>query len=381
MNAELIALAQRIEQARDLQDVFGTLSGQPDEQLRAARLIFRRLSKVIHPDRYPLPDDQQIAQRTMAQLNGLWAEARRRIRSGSYTDQAAAAATIRIISRKRAYDIGMLISMGEVCQRYACHFDLNGAARSGIFKIARTPNDNDLVRIEAKVLRHMRADKNFTRLFPFVPEVFDSFLYDDRRTAPRQANIISRIENVYSLEEVHAQYPRGVDPKHVAWLWRKLLIALGLAHARGVIHGAVLPSHILIEPDQHGLILDNWVYALPEPIERDAHLTAIVSAYEVWYPPEVFARQPPAPSLDIFMGTRCMVYLLGGDPITGDVPTTVPKAIASFFRGCLLPAPDHRPQQAWNLLNEFTELIERLWGPRIFRPLAMPSLSNRVLTA
>ncbi len=372
MNAELIAIAQRIEQARDPQDVFGALSGQPDEQLRAARLIFRRLSKVIHPDRYPLPDDQQIAQRTMAQLNGWWAEARSRIRSGRYADRAAAAAAIRIVSHKRAYDISALIDMGEVCQRYACCFDLNGAARSGIFKIARTPHDNDLVRIEAQVLRHLRADKNFTRLFPFVPEVFDSFLYADRRTEPRQANIVSRIENVYSLEEVHAQYPRGLDPKNVAWLWRKLLIALGFAQARGVIHGAVVPSQILIEPDQHGLILDNWVYAVPGPIEPDAHLTAIVSAYEAWYPSEVFARQPPAPSLDILMGARCMVYLLGGDPITGDVPTAVPQAIASFFRGCLVPAPEHRPQQAWDLLNEFTQLIERLWGPRTFRPLAMP---------
>jgi hypothetical protein len=133
----------------------------------------------------------------------------------------------------------------------------------------------------------------------------------------------------------------------------------------------VLPPHILIEPAEYGLILNNWVYALKEPI--GGHLTAIVAAYEAWYPPEVFARQSPTPGLDIYLGASCMLYLLGGDPRTGDLPASVPTAIASFFRGCRLSVPGRRPQQAWKLLNEFTQLIERLWGPRTFRPFAMPA--------
>ncbi len=372
MNSDLAATAQQIGRARCPEDVFGILNGGSEEQLRAARSIFHSLSKVIHPDRYTRPDDIQLAQRSMTQLNRLWAEARNRITTGRYADQATAPVTIRVSTRKRAYEVGAVINSDEVCQHHACNFDLDCEAQSGIFKIARTPADNDLVQVEAKVLRHLRADNSFSRLFPFVPEVFDSFLYDDRLSAPRQANIVGRQPNVYSLEEIHARYPCGVDPKDAAWLWRKLLIALGFVHARGVIHGAVLPPYIVIEPDQHGLILNNWVYALHEPIEPGAHLSAIVSSYETWYPPEVLAKQPPQPGLDIFMGARCMVYLLGGDPLTGELPAAMPQPIVSFFRGCLLPASSHRPQQAWDLLNEFTQLIERLWGRRTFRPFAMP---------
>jgi len=373
MDAELIAVAQQIERAHSPADVFGALSGLPDEQLRAARAIFHALSKIIHPDRYPQPDDQQTAHRTMTRLNDLWAQARSQIRSGRYADRTASSATIRVTSRKRAYEVGALIGADEVCQRYACQFEIDGVGRSGVFKIARTPTNNDLVQMEARTLRQLRADKDFARLFPFVPECFDSFLYDDGHATPRQVNIVSRQPNVYSLEEIHAKYPRGIDPKDAAWLWRKLLIAIGFAQARGIIHGAVLPPHVLVEPSQHGLILDNWLYAVYAPIEPAPCLRAIVSAYEAWYPPEVFDKQPPLPGLDIFMGARCMLYLLGGDPLTGELPTTVPKAMVSFFRGCLLPAPHHRPQQAWNVLNDFTQLIERLWGPRTFRPFAMPS--------
>ena len=374
MDTDLANMAQQIGRARCPEDIFGTLTGLPEEQLRAARGIFHSLSKVIHPDRYTLPDDQQLAHRTMTRLNGLWGEARIKIAAGRYTrDRGSIPPTIRMSTRRRAYDVGTLIHTDEVCQHFACQFEVNGLTQSGEFKIARVPQDNDLVRTEAQALRHLRTDKNFERLWPFVPEIFDSFLYDDGRTTPRQANIISCMAKTYSLEEVRREYPDGIDPKDMAWIWRKLLIALGFAHARGILHDAVLPLHILIEPEQHGLILDNWVYALREPIDSGVYLTALVSAYEAWYPTEVFARQPPCPSLDIFMGARCMVSLLGGDPITGEMPAAIPGAIASFFRGCLWPAPQHRPQQAWDLLNEFTQLIERLWGPRTFRPFVMPA--------
>jgi serine/threonine protein kinase len=310
----------------------------------------------------------------MTRLNDLWAQARSQIRSGRYADRMATPTTIRLTSRKRAYEVGALIGADEVCQRYACHFEIDGVGRSGVFKMARTSSDNDLLQNEAHVVRHLHADKDFARLFPFVPEIYDSFLYDDGRVEPRQANVVGRLPNVYSLEDIHTQYPHGIDPKDAAWLWRKLLIAVGFAHARGIVHGAVLPPHLLVEPDQHGLILDNWLYAVHAPIEPATYLSAIVPAYESWYPPEVFDKQPSLPGLDIFMGARCLVYLLGGDPLTGELPSTVPKALASFFRGCLLPAPQHQPQQAWAVLNDFTQLIERLWGPRTFRPFAMPSV-------
>ena len=374
METGLETVAQQIGRAHRPEDVFGVLSGPPEEQLRTARIIFRRLSKVIHPDRYTHFDDKQTAHRTMTRLNGLWAEARDKINAGRYdVDPAAGPTTIRVSTRKREYAVGALIGSDEVCHLYACQFEMNGSVWPGVLKITRVPGDNDLVMAEAQALRWLRGDGNLERLFPFVPEVYDAFLYDDGTNAPRQTNIVSRVANVHSLEEIRARYPGGLNPKDMAWIWRRLLIALGLAHARSIIHGAVLPANIFIQPDEHGLILDNWVYALKDPAASGEHLKAIAAAYEAWYPPEVFAGQSPTPGFDIYMGAGCMVYLLGGDPRTGELPVSVPVAIASFFRGCLLPAPSRRPQQAWDVLNEFTQLIERSWGPRTFRPFSMPA--------
>jgi hypothetical protein len=47
--------------------------------------------------------------------------------------------------------------------------------------------------------------------------------------------------------------------------------------------------------------------------------------------------------------------------------------LQQFFARCLQTDPRRRPQQAWQLLGEFDQLIEALWGPRQFREFRMPS--------
>jgi hypothetical protein len=67
-----------------------------------------------------------------------------------------------------------------------------------------------------------------------------------------------------------------------------------------------------------------------------------------------------------------MIYLLGGDPHKRTMPDTVPWRIQSYLKGCTLPNPQRRPQDAHKLLGGFDELIEQLWGPRTFRKFTMP---------
>jgi serine/threonine protein kinase len=377
MDAELETVARKIESARCPEDAFGALMGQPDEKFRAARLIFYRLSKVIHPDRYITSDDRELAHRTMTRLNALWGQAQDKIATGWYGKGQAAAFSpytkVLVQTRKRVYEVGPLLETGDICTLYSCCFEIDGLQHRGLFKIARTPEDNHLVATEAHVLRHLRTGQDLQRLFPFVPEVHDSFLYQDGVDAPRHANVLEWSDGLYSLAEVRASYSRGLDPRDVAWMWRKLLIVLGFAHAQDVIHGAVLPSHIFIQPEQHGLVLNNWLYAVRDPDTTGECIRTIVAAYGHWYPPEVYAKQLPTPGLDIYMGARCVVYLMGGDPLTGELPDSVPLALRAFFRGCLMQTPAYRSQNAWALLDEFTHLIEQLWGPRTFRPFAMPA--------
>ncbi len=143
----------------------------------------------------------------------------------------------------------------------------------------------------------------------------------------------------------------------MAWIWRRVLVAIGFTHRTGLIHGAVLPPHIMIQPNDHGLTLVDWCYSSGGP--NPGNLPAAVARYRDWYPPELSAGYAPGADLDIYLATKSMLALIA---------PPVPEALAAFAAGCTLRGRARRPDDAWDLLREFDDLIERLWGPRTFRP-------------
>ena len=50
-----------------------------------------------------------------------------------------------------------------------------------------------------------------------------------------------------------------------------------------------------------------------------------------------------------------------------------PGPLRGFARGCLLVAPKARPDDAWDLLAELDDVLGRIYGPRRFRPFALPA--------
>jgi hypothetical protein len=188
-------------------------------------------------------------------------------------------------------------------------------------------------------------------------------------------NVIAQLEGFYTLEQIHATFPNGLDPLHLVWMWRRLLVALGYAHQNNVVHGAVLPQHVLIHPEMHGLVVVDWCYSVTSDDGDYPPISAIVEQYRSWYPDEVLSKQAPSPATDIALAARCMMQLGGDDPLRPLHASVLPKPFRAFFNGCLLKKQAARPDDAWALLEEFDELLERLgkpFYPRRFRPFVMP---------
>jgi hypothetical protein len=61
-----------------------------------------------------------------------------------------------------------------------------------------------------------------------------------------------------SLAEVRHRYPMGLDPRHVVWMWRRVLEVLAHVHSTGWNHGAVSLEHMLVHPADHGIFLVGW---------------------------------------------------------------------------------------------------------------------------
>ncbi|HEV2660199.1 MAG TPA: serine/threonine-protein kinase [Ktedonobacteraceae bacterium] len=372
-NTELDHLSVLLAKARSAEEVFGQLAGTQAEMFEAARGTFRHMAKALHPDRYQKASEVERADVAFKKLAHFWEQARASIEKGTYGASAERFAPFTMRTRKALYTVERLIAYGDLCAVYAGNATRADGQSSVLLKLPLKPENNDLITNEARILKHLRASKEYEKLRHFVAQLVDAFSYQEEASGMvRQVNVLAYIEGLFSLKEVRAAYAQGVDARDMAWIWRRLLVALGLAHANNVLHGAVLPTHILIHPQQHGVVLIDWSYAVLNPDETGEHIRAISSAYRDWYPPEVFAKKTPTPGLDIAMAARCMIDLLGGDAQHCTLPETVPWQIRNHLKGCTLAAPQMRPQDVQLVLNEFDALIERLWGPRVFREFPMP---------
>jgi serine/threonine protein kinase len=376
---EFQIVAARLAAATSAEEIFGALPGAPDEQFERLHRVFRQLALVVHPDRHR---NDPIANAAFVTLHRLYDTARAQVLSQCY-GQASSAAAVTLTSRRRTYTVGDLFAEGEIANLYTCTVTDGRDTLSGLVKVARESQDNDLIANEASALRRLLAPVDNTPIPAYIPRLLETFVYRDAAGEARQVNAFPLVTtgsstgmalqagDFFTLEEVREQFPAGLDPKHMAWIWRRLLIALGHAHDREVIHGAVLPTHVLIHPADHGLLLVDWSASVQQPRLTGARIPTISEAYAAWYPPSVPAGLPPTPSVDIEMALRCMVELLGGDPLTGALPAAVPAPIQAYLGGALSTVAVQA--DAWRLYRDFSDLLAPLWGQRRFIPLTMPS--------
>ncbi|MFJ9416444.1 MULTISPECIES: molecular chaperone DnaJ [unclassified Streptomyces] len=317
----------------------------PADDAAAAR-IHRRLARLLHPDAVP-EAERPVAEAEFARLDTLW---RRRTATTRPT----------LTTRRRTYTLGPVAASGDLAVLREASYERGGTRHRALLKIPRALADNDLMEREASALNRL-ARRGEPRHRGYAPRLLETVRHRDPDTgAERRINSLVPLTGWHTLTDVRAAHPDGLEPRDAAWMWRRLLVALGWAHRAGLVHGAVLPDHLLIHPGQHGLVLVDWCYstALGERVP------ALVERHRDHYPPEVTGRRPATEATDIHLASRTMATLMG---------ERAPQPMRAFLRGCTLPAEARRPHDAWRLLAELDELLDRLYGPRTFRPFAMPA--------
>ena len=342
--------AAAIAGAATAEDLFGPAA--PGGAVRAARAEYRRLARLCHPDHYG-EDRRALAGTAFATLARRWREWQ-----AAAGGQPAAPAHVLVGD----YLLAEVVTRTEVADVHAAHHAADPAARVSV-KLVRRPPDSDLLANEARALARLH-DEVERRWLPYFPALLATGRHTDEDGNRRRYNVSEPLDGFVTLSEVAAAFPGGLDARDAAWMWRRLLVALGAAHRAGVVHGAVLPDQVLVHPADHGLVLTDWCYAT----RPGDHVRAMVARYRHLYPPEVEARSPAGPATDIALASRTMAELMGD---------RVPPALRRFVDGCTLPRPASRPDDAWRLLAELDDLLERLYGPRRFRPLHLTTPTNR----
>jgi len=291
---------------------------------------------------------------------------------------------IEVAGRGRTFLVSDRLAIGSICAVYRCRFVAEGRDVEGVFKVARDPSTSPFVANEAEALRLLHGAPDAERYVPFLPVLEDSLVVGDGgAVTSRRANVLrvhpeiaSPADELYTLEEVRRAYPDGLDARDMAWVWRRLLSVLGFAHRHDVVHGAVLPMHVMIEPRGHKLVLIDWCTAVSGAKSNPRPAPMLSAGHLPWYGRDGAEQRPASPGLDISLAARCMIDLVGGDPVGQRFPPKFDTRLEHYFRGCVGATSIKNPD-AWQMLADFDRLIEQLWGPRRFRVLTMPPKQRR----
>lgn len=348
---ELQALAARLEEAVDYTAIF------PD--VDAIREVYRELARITHPDRAGY-GQHALSTQAFQRLTRFKDDAEAMAAEGRFGSPV----TLAVITTRRAtHRVLRRYGQDEMALYYQA-LTIGTGDRNGfttMLKVAKSAKDNDLMATEAKALKTLHADAD--QLTRHYPVLHDSFVHSEGR---RRANVTTRYDQFHSLQTIRERFPSGLDPRHGAWIFRRLLMALGYAHERDLIHGAVTPDNVLVGPEDHAVVLIDWCYSVVIDSESKTNfIKAVVPTYTAHYAPEVFAKEAPSPATDLYMAATLMTHLM---PIA-------PKAFRAFFKGVALTKPSMRPQNAWGLLKEFDELLEGIgepFHPRRFVEFAVP---------
>jgi hypothetical protein len=349
----LHGIAAAIAGASACEDLFGDLRGSRDEKLHALSAAFARVAKRVHPDLHP--GEPRTAHAAFVRATELRRAAEEKIRAGTYGDRTAPAAPTVIRTKRRTYELGALVARGDVCDLFACAVVAASGEERAVVKAARSAGDADLLVHEASTLKALAEggtrEEGFLR---HLPRVIESFAIDGRR-----ANVLSDLSTHVSLERVLSAYPRGLDFRDAAWMVKRLLAALGFLHRRGVVHAAVVPSHVLVDPRDHGARVVGFCHA----VAAGERARLVSKPYRDFFAPELLAREPATPQADVFMAGKCALALLDAD---------APVEVRRFFETCVVRAPARRPDDAWALHEELDVLLRKLVGRPTFRPFVMP---------
>lgn len=370
-------VAKRLSSATSFAAIFGPLPKGDAKSGRAhIRKQFSYLAAVVHPDHAPEPSKAEASD-TFRLLNELRHAAEQAIENNIYdapltpkkADATADSATSEIVTPAGTYRLrAEIFREGDFSVLY--RGTLVGTTNIEILaKVARDPMQNSWLEKEAVLLRRVADAKARTPLFsisPFLPALLETVLVPGEKGTRYRANIHRFVPGMVSVADIMKAYPKGLDAPQAAWVARRIIAQTMAASMLSVVHGAITPDHVLVNPLTHEPLHIGWPHA-----QESGRITHIVDRWKDIYPPEVFDKKSVDHRTDIYMAGATIVKLLGGSVGSASLPASVPTEVARLVLRALEKSPARRPQDGKLYLDEFTRVVRQKWGTA-YRPLAMP---------
>ena len=306
------------------------------------------LQVLTHPDRHP--DDVPRAKELFNRVTAI--------------AQAAAEPPVVLTSPigRSTYTLRHRLATGDTSDVYYATSEAKTDEKR-IIKVSRIPGGDIYLRHEQAAVDACQATAGTTAAACYFPQLIDSFQVRDSML--KRVNVFRYVPHLFTLEQIKAKYPHGLDGVHLAWIFNRLLEGIHYTSQAGYVHGAILPCHCLIHAQDHGLQFVGWVHGT-----KIGRVDTICKRYRDFYPPEILNKQQVTTASAIFMAVKCMIWLAGGDPATDNMLHVLPS-FRDFWRGCLLKSQAMRPSDALALHAEFKEVLKLVYGKPRFHQLVM----------
>lgn len=326
-------------EAKDAATLFGSHE-------KRSKIIYRRLARSVHPDLFP-DAEKKTAEKAFIRLTELWDA-----RSNKVATTAGKAPTKNTIkTKKHTYSVDGEIDVPGIYARHYASYDA-GYEKCQLLVVC-DPQDSDLAGNHVTALKKLNSDvpESFRA---FYPELVESFRYRTESNTDHVAITQKIPEGFSTFSKILDVYPSGIDGRDVAWIFKRMLTAVGNAHDIGLVHGAPTMDAFLVHPEFHGVILSEWQYSVPS----GEKMKALPPTFAGEYPAYVLNKEPATYALDIYLCAVTAQKLLRKD---------APRQFNAFFNACKLS----KPLEAKYLLKEFDGLLQRLYGPPQFHPFTL----------
>ncbi len=378
--AELSQLQVLLSKADGPDVIFPCILAEGDKaaQSQALEREYLRLTHIADPERFRGdPQAQSTARWVLTRLFEFHHEAVLAI--GASGDEASddgltsghfaglpAEALFTVTTAKGVYQAEALLAEGDLSTVYRGRKllvtpDETGAGRGVAIKVADDSSNNDLLQNEVHSLRFLNRAATPQR--KHLPVLVDEF-----RTSDGRFGTVLRLIKGHSFSVIHKQYTQGVDGQHAAWILKRLLSVLAHAHSQGVIHGNIKPEHIIVQPQNHNVVLLDWSHSIRTAQPAVLSIPGILSDYSA---PEIREEQSPTAASDIYSVGKCMIMLLGGDLHYDSIPSHIDKRLTCFLQTFVWPNPQERAQNAEQLHEKLVQLREEIYGPQQFLEFGM----------
>ncbi len=367
MDPDLQIVYDRVVEADRPEDVFREF-----HMILPVRLLEEHLSKevavfrtVLNPDAYNSPDDAAAARYARDRFEVQYTAALDKAAKGLYALDGYVPLPVpnsgkKIIVDGVVYVVGKQVYFGEHTSLYEAFFAHDNGHAKVVIRIANTRQDNSFLNNEIRILDrlHRRVADKELGYWRYIPYVLGRF------SAGNRTGIVYRWFDGVTATDIRLNrlHKDGLDPRHMIWIYDRMINLLGFAHNRGIVHGRIEPDRLRVRPSNHNVMLTGWGQAVYKPAITGEQI--LPGAESPFLAPEVYKTGEVGPWTDIYSLGKSMIWLLGGDPVSNHMPDSVHPKVQRFLLNTVREKPQARPQDAWQLYQAQIRLKDSLWERR-----------------